>query len=99
MRSAAIRGLVVRTELSRQSAHALLAMARSVKENRFQPGVVFLGIKDGVVDFVINDSLAARVPAALRARIGAARDSIIAGTLRVPSVEFVHDSVPLARPQ
>jgi len=27
----------------------------------------------------------------------AARDSIIAGTLRVPSVEFVPDSVPVAR--
>lgn len=79
--------------------HALLAMARSIRDNRFQPGVVFLGIKDSVVDFVVNDSLASRVPAALRARIAAARDSIIAGTLRVPSVEFVHDSVTVARPR
>jgi basic membrane protein A len=79
--------------------HALLAMARSVHENRFRPGVVFLGIKDGVVDFVVNEALAARVPAALRARIAAARDSIIAGTLKVPSVEFVHDSVAVASPQ
>jgi len=78
--------------------HALLVMARSVKENRFTPGVVFLGIRDSVVDFVLNDSLASRVPAPLRARITAARDSIISGTLRVPSVEFVHDSVPVARP-
>ena len=79
--------------------HALLAMARSVKEGRFQPGVVFLGIRDGVVDIVINDSLASRVPAALRERIRAARDSIINGTLRVPSVEFVHDSVAVAPPR
>lgn len=78
--------------------HALLVMARSVKENRFTPGVVFLGIRDSVVDFVLNDSLISRVPAGLRVRIAAARDSIIRGTLRVPSVEFVHDSVPVARP-
>ena len=78
--------------------HALLLVARLVKENQFQPGVMFFGIKDGVVDLRYNDALAARVPAELRARIAAARDSIIAGTLRVPSVEFVPDSVPVARP-
>ena len=77
---------------------ALLLVARLVKENSFQPGVMFFGIRDGVVDLVYNDALAARVPAALRSRIAAARDSIIAGTLRVPSVEFVPDSVPVARP-
>ena len=78
--------------------HALLVMARTVKENRFHPGVVFLGIKDGVVDLVYNPRLAGRVPAALKSRIAAARDSIIRGTLRVPSVEFVADSVPRAHP-
>lgn len=78
--------------------HALLAMARSVKENRFQPGVVFLGIKDSVVGFVLNEAFRARVPDVLWTRITRARDSIVAGTLRVPSVEFVHDSVVVARP-
>ena len=72
--------------------HALLVMARSVKDRSFRPGVVFLGIKDGVVDFVPNPALSSRVPAPLLARIRAARDSIVAGTLRVPSVEFVRDS-------
>ena len=70
--------------------HALLVTARTVKEGRFHPAVEFLGIKDGVVDFVPNPALASRVPATLLARIRAARDSIIAGTLRVPSVEFAH---------
>ncbi len=79
--------------------HALLAMAHLVHDHRFHPGVVFLGIKDSVVGFVLNDLLAARVPAAMRLRIAAARDSIVAGTLRVPSVEFVHDSVAVAHPQ
>jgi basic membrane lipoprotein Med (substrate-binding protein (PBP1-ABC) superfamily) len=68
--------------------HALLVMARTVKENRFQPGAVFLGIKDGVVDLVYNPALISRVPATLRSRIAAARDSIIKGTLHVPTVEF-----------
>ena len=77
--------------------HALLVVARRVREGRFQPGVMFFGIKDGVVDLVYNDQLSARIPGPLRARIAAARDSIIAGTLRVPRVEFVHDSVPVAR--
>lgn len=77
--------------------HAFLELARRVREGRWQPGVMFFGIRDGVVDIVISEQLAARVPADLRARIAAARDSIIAGTLRVPSVEFVNDSVPRAR--
>jgi hypothetical protein len=49
------------------------------------------------VDLVINPVLSARVPAALSLRIAAARDSIVAGALRVPSVEFVPDSVPVVR--
>lgn len=77
--------------------HALLLMARTVREGRFQPGVRFFGIRDGVVDLVLNDSLArTAVPQALRARIAAARDSISSGLLRVPSVEFVSDSTPVA---
>ncbi len=78
--------------------HALLEVARRVKEGRFQAGAMFLGIKDGVVDLVINPALAERVPEALRARIAAARDSIVAGTLRVPSVEFVPDTTPVVKP-
>ncbi len=80
--------------------HALLLVARSVRDGTFRPGVMYFGIRDGVVDLVMNDSLAraARIPDMLRARIARARDSIIAGTLTVPRVEFVHDSVPVATP-
>lgn len=77
--------------------HVLLEVARQVKEGRFQAGVMYLGLGDGVVDLVLNPALAGRVPAALRTRIAAARDSIIAGTLQVPRVEFVSGSVPVAR--
>jgi len=78
--------------------HALLLVARMVKEQRFRPGVMYFGIADSVVDLAYNTALALRVPPALQARIAAARDSIVAGTLDVPHVEFVHDSVPVARP-
>lgn len=71
---------------------ALLVVARRVKERRFHAGAMPLGIRDSVVDFVINERLAARVPAALRARLAAARDSIVRGTLHVPHVEIVPDS-------
>ncbi len=76
--------------------HALLLTARAVKEGRWEPGVRFFGIRDGVVDLVYNPTMTDRVPPALRARIAAARDSIVAGTLRVPRVEFVDDSIPVA---
>jgi basic membrane lipoprotein Med (substrate-binding protein (PBP1-ABC) superfamily) len=72
--------------------HALLVVARTVKDHRFHAGAMPLGIRDGVVDFVINERLAARISPALRARIAAARDSIVRGTLRVPHVEIVPDS-------
>lgn len=77
--------------------HALLLVARIVKEGRFRPGVMFFGIRDGVVELAYNPSLADRVTAQLRRRIAAARDSIIAGTLKVPAVEFVRDSVSAVR--
>jgi basic membrane protein A len=77
--------------------HALLVVARTVKEHRFHAGAMPLGIKDSVVDFVINERLAARVPAALRARIAAARDSIVRGTLHVPHVEIVPDTAARKR--
>jgi basic membrane protein A len=76
---------------------ALLVVARTVKEHHFHAGVMPLGIRDSVVDFVINERLAARMPQALRARIAAARDSIVRGTLHVPHVEIVHDSAARKR--
>lgn len=74
---------------------ALLLVAREVKDGRFRPGVRYFGIKEGVVDLALNPAQAGRVTAALRGRISAARDSIAAGTLAVPRVEFVPDSVPV----
>lgn len=76
---------------------ALLLVARRVKDGTFTPGVMYFGIRDGVVDLIINPRMRERVDGRLTERIAAARDSIIAGTLRVPHIDFVPDSVPVAR--
>jgi basic membrane protein A len=65
-----------------------LAVAREVKAGQFVGKIERLGMKDGVVSFVLNPGLESRIPAAATARIDAARAAIIAGTLNVPTAEF-----------
>ena len=60
---------------------AFLLIGREVKEGRFTPHVESFGVASGVVRFDWDTMVAKRVPAALRARIAAAHDSIAAGTL------------------
>ncbi|HWA15905.1 MAG TPA: BMP family protein [Gemmatimonadales bacterium] len=60
---------------------AFLLIGREVKEGRFTPHVESFGVASGVVRFDWDTTVAKRVPAALRARVDAARDSIAAGTL------------------
>lgn len=60
---------------------AFLLIGREVKEGRFTPHVESFGVESGVVRFDWDTTVAKRVPALLRSRIAAARDSIAAGTL------------------
>jgi basic membrane protein A len=60
---------------------AFLAIAREVKEGKFTPRVETFGLAGGVLRYETNPALADRIPPALRDRLAAARDSIIAGTL------------------
>lgn len=60
---------------------AFLLVGREVKEGRFTPHVESFGVASGVVRFEWDTAVAATLPAALRARVAAARDSIAAGTL------------------
>lgn len=62
--------------------HALLLVAREVKDNHFTPRLVAFGLDSNVVRYVPNPAFASRLPAGLAARIAAAQDSIIKGTLR-----------------
>lgn len=61
---------------------AFLAIAREVKAGRFAPKVETFGLAGGVLRYDANPALAGRVPAQLQARVKAAADSIMAGTLK-----------------
>ena len=61
---------------------AFLLIAREVKENNFTPRVIAFGLDSNVVRYVPNPVFEARLPKGIVARVKAARDSIIAGTLR-----------------
>lgn len=60
---------------------AFMAVAREVKEKRFTPRVESFGLESGVIRYQANPALAGLVPSELAARVAAARDSIVAGTL------------------
>ena len=60
--------------------HAFLVMAREVKEGRFAPRVVAMGMPQGVVSYVANPTLAERVPAAVRASVDSVDALLRAGT-------------------
>lgn len=61
---------------------AFLAIAREVKEGKFSPRVETFGLAGGVLRYEPNPALASRVPPDLLALVAAAKDSILAGTLR-----------------
>ena len=60
---------------------AFLLVAREVQEGRFVPRVESFGLESGVIQWVINPALDTLVSAALRDRVRATADSIVAGTL------------------
>jgi basic membrane protein A len=57
---------------------AFLAIAREAKAGAFQPKVESFGLKSGVIRYEANAALESTLPEALRERVTAARDSIIA---------------------
>jgi basic membrane protein A and related proteins len=67
---------------------AFVEIARQVKEKRFVAQIEKMGMKDGVISLEYNPKLADRIPAEVRAKVDAARQQILAGTLTVPTAEF-----------
>lgn len=61
--------------------HALLLVASQVSSGKFKPKVEAFGLESGVVRFVTNPRLDSLIPSSLKARLRAATDSMIAGTL------------------
>jgi basic membrane lipoprotein Med (substrate-binding protein (PBP1-ABC) superfamily) len=73
---------------------ALLLVAEEVKAGTFTPKVESFGLSSGVISYVPNPRLDSLVPAALKARVDAAADSIAAGTLvPAPGPPSMHASV------
>jgi basic membrane protein A and related proteins len=61
--------------------HAFLLVASEVKSGQFTPKVEAFGLKSGVIRYVANPRLEDRISPALQARLRAAADSMVAGTL------------------
>jgi len=57
---------------------AFLMVAREVRSGSFTPRVESFGLKSGVIRYEADPAIEATLPAALRAQVAAARDSIIA---------------------
>ena len=77
---------------------AFLLVAREVKAGSFTPKVESFGLSSGVVRYAPNPALDSLVPAALKARIRAAADSIARGTLiAAPRPASMQASLPFHR--
>lgn len=60
---------------------AFLTVAREVKEKRFTPRVIRLGSQSNVINFVLNPSIDARIPATLRHTVDSADAAFRAGRM------------------
>lgn len=65
--------------------HAMMLVARQVKDGSFEPRVESFGLASDVIRLSYGADFINRIPAPLRAWVDAAADSIIAGTLIVAS--------------
>ena len=63
--------------------HAFLLVATEVKERRFTPRVVSLGIRENVVRLVLNPTLRSRISAPLQATIDSVQRRLFDGSLRI----------------
>ena len=65
--------------------HAFLLVAREVKDHTFRPGIVTLGMRQQVVDLILNQRLTSRIPNATRRAVDSTRALILQGKFLVPS--------------
>lgn len=60
--------------------HAFLLVAKEVKDSTFRGRVISLGMRDDVVQLVLNPKLASRIPAPLVTRIDSVRTAMLHGS-------------------
>jgi basic membrane protein A and related proteins len=63
--------------------HAFLLVAQEIKERRFTPHVVSLGIRENVVRLVLNPTLQSRISAPVQATIDSVQRRLFDGSLRI----------------
>lgn len=61
---------------------AFVLIAKQIKDGTFKPNDQPFDMKSGVIDFLLNPTLEAQIPADLKKKITAAQEQIIAGTLK-----------------
>ncbi len=72
--------------------HALLAVAREVKDGTFRGRIISLGMTDDVVSLVLNPALSSRIPASVLARVDSVRAEMRRGAFSAA------DTLPLRAP-
>ena len=70
---------------------ALLLVAREVKERRFTPRVISLGLHENVVRLELNEQFASRIPERTHVAVDSLRRAMLARTFLIPSTT---DSAP-----
>jgi len=74
--------------------HALLLVAREVRDGTFKPRVISLGMKTDVVRLVINPALRASIPATALATVDSVTKLMVAGTFTAPLPRAVAPARP-----
>jgi basic membrane protein A len=64
--------------------HAFLIVARKVHDHTFTPAVLSLGMREQVVDLILNPRLASRIPATTMRSVDSTRAAIMAGHFSLP---------------
>jgi basic membrane protein A len=65
--------------------HAFLTVAREVQDHSFRPGMITLGMRQQVVDLILNPRLSSRIPAAVRHAVDSTRTLIMQGKFTFPN--------------
>jgi basic membrane protein A and related proteins len=68
------------------SDKAFVLIAKQVKEGKYTPSDTPFDMKSGVIDFILNPQIEAKIPAVLKTKIEEARKQITDGSLKVPKV-------------
>ena len=75
----------IQTSMTKQIDVALLEVTRALVEHRFVGGLQAFGLKERGVDYVYDERNRALIPDAVRARVEALREEIVAGRIVAPT--------------